>query len=139
MCDIVAKSCYGFALARFRKTYDEELFRLLEQLGHDEDEFQKLELDMRLSSNGERLRRLSQESYENRGDDDTLTPKKAYIKVRHAFRLCSAHAAAHAVAAVMMMMLMLRAHAAAAADDDGADGDDDLCWLRVARSLPAGV
>lgn len=80
VCDIVAKSCYGFALARFRKTYDEELFRLLEQLGHDEDEFQKLELDMRLSSNGERLRRLSQESYENRGDDDTLTPKKAYIK-----------------------------------------------------------
>jgi len=69
LCDIIAKSCYGWALARFRKTYDEELFLLLEKLGHDEEEFERVEKDMRLSSNGDRLRRLSHESLELRGED----------------------------------------------------------------------
>eukprot|EP00287_Rhodomonas_sp_CCMP768_P025259 CAMPEP_0202853012 /NCGR_PEP_ID=MMETSP1389-20130828/90262_1 /ASSEMBLY_ACC=CAM_ASM_000865 /TAXON_ID=302021 /ORGANISM="Rhodomonas sp., Strain CCMP768" /LENGTH=379 /DNA_ID=CAMNT_0049531549 /DNA_START=13 /DNA_END=1152 /DNA_ORIENTATION=+ len=66
VCDIIAKSCYGWALARFRKVYDAELYELLERLGHGEEEFERVEKDMRLSSNGDRLRRLSSESTEAR-------------------------------------------------------------------------
>jgi len=73
ICDIVAKSFYGFALAKFRRNYDRKMFELIEALGHDaEEEFENLERDMRPSSDGAHLRRLSSASMEwndSMGDD----------------------------------------------------------------------
>lgn len=48
LCDIVAKSFYGFALARYRSYFDKKLFKLLEELGFDgEEELQNLEKDLK--------------------------------------------------------------------------------------------
>eukprot|EP00293_Proteomonas_sulcata_P014396 CAMPEP_0184308724 /NCGR_PEP_ID=MMETSP1049-20130417/17074_1 /TAXON_ID=77928 /ORGANISM="Proteomonas sulcata, Strain CCMP704" /LENGTH=391 /DNA_ID=CAMNT_0026621461 /DNA_START=170 /DNA_END=1345 /DNA_ORIENTATION=- len=47
ICDVVAKSVYGFALANFREQYDRELYGLLNSIGLDgEDVVQQLEKEM---------------------------------------------------------------------------------------------
>jgi len=80
LCDIIAKSCYGWALARFRKVYDEELFFMVERLGMDEEEFERLEKDMRLSAPGTRLQTLSKEKWKNRRASDFLTTPTEYVR-----------------------------------------------------------
>eukprot|EP00961_Rhodomonas_salina_P292984 3933386-Rhodomonas_salina.1 len=47
VCDLVAKSFYGFALARYRSYFDKKMFNLLEELGYDgEEELAHLEKDL---------------------------------------------------------------------------------------------
>lgn len=48
ICDLVAKSFYGFALARYRSYFDKKLFAVLEELGYDgEEELAHLEEDLK--------------------------------------------------------------------------------------------
>nr|AHH02121.1 protein 107 [synthetic construct] len=56
IADLIAKSLYGFALARFRRYYDKKMFEILENLGYDgEEAIEELENEMRHMDKEEEL------------------------------------------------------------------------------------